>query len=183
MPDITTHAAASNAVLAGTLYSSTYTSEMVTPAVAVAFLAGSLIPDIGNIGYFVLGKIRGRGLDILPTKWRGRIFRFVDHRSWWGMPYQFTHSLVGFMIMALLAYLIFGAPVALSYAAGHALHLTLDAPTHEDLWLLWPIAPMRVPVWNWWRMGVHRNHSYALHVIGIPINCTIAWLLVYGSPL
>lgn len=187
MPDLTTHATTTNVILGASFYSGVYPSETATPAVALAFVVGSLIPDVGNLGYFALGKIRGRGMGILPATWRNaRSCRWIDRHTWWGWPYKFTHSITGCVITTMFVWIIAGAPAAIGYAAGCIMHLALDVPTHEDVWLCWPIRSFRIPVPNWWKLALYRRgHANMLsaHITGVSVNAAIAWFIVYGMPL
>jgi len=97
-----------------------------------------LYPVPGHLAYCLLGK-RYFNVDWIPVIAGGMLPDIIDkplndvfHLTPYGR--YAMHSLFGFAVVTLAAYLVFNRRVAYSYAVGHLSHLIADADFNPWFW-------------------------------------------------
>ncbi len=129
------------------------------PYLTTAFVCvlASVLPDLGNCGYFIVAYFSGKKLAVNSNKWgrrETRIFDLIDRKSYWSWTYKATHSaLILILVMSLMfAYVGDLDPILTAYTAGHLLHILMDHVSHRISYIFWPIWTIASEDqnWNWW---------------------------------
>lgn len=136
------------------------TADLVHPfwSTLIVFGLWSLLPDLGNSGYYIAARLYGRNLPLRDNLWgprETRLFYALDRFSYWSWTYKGTHSLC--VIVAVVLFLQYLEMVywgyIWAYALGHTLHVLMDVPSHRISYIFWPLIPAwrsKDPRWDWW---------------------------------
>lgn len=126
-------------------------------------LAGSLFPDVGNIGYKIGAWGYNKDIPLLrQTRWDGkttRMFAALEKVSSWPLLYISLHSVLGLLVVSGIIAWVTVPELATWFAIGYSLHLAMDYPTHSTCYLWWPyrITRSRDQRWNWWHKKVKKR--------------------------
>ena len=126
----------------------------------LAFLAGSLLPDLSCYAHEKDAKDRGEEVYLYDhTKWDNSVtkkYQELDKNGKWSPLYKFFHSIFGMILctgIILALIFLFSLPfeIGLWFGAGYLLHILMDNWSHKSGYMFWPryITNNRLEWWEW----------------------------------